>query len=618
MDYNISHLYYAVSVKKGGYDIFATSLKEVEEISLSYVTYTLPTNMPFQPSDKEIAELYPVNKAFFQLKKSSKPVLLSSRYTGRCNHTPNRFGNFLSHVVAFEESLHNVKLPLLLEEYPFRTSLTIAEEKTFEMDSSKWTFEVSKQKILDEIKQSIDFLNEDKNRIIAFARILDEILEGRLDTEAQNIVIKASKRDVKTFIYSLYIILPSSWINTFSFATYLGSLRECPFQIVGIIPNSAVDIKSNSLLFDLTIPSEEYQIKNYFTAFFYTAITNSYITDILDFENDIRTININRSELNYISKRKMFYHDIAHKTCDELMDLLAQEKDESERNKILLFVLRNNLILIDQYLQCYATHCLRSTYSFDDKIKILNGVFQFTKNSDFSFYEYYLFFKEQLKYEEQEKLSIEFLINYVGKVSITIDTIEKELESADKWFANNNDDNKFDMLNIKYADRIKDFLHLNRIRIKKEINKTIKDKKFISGLSQFETDLLNMDLQHRMSIFVDGLLSEAVIGNFDITFTGYLKLIEKYFDPYKYAFWKELFLHRDSKFEEEKHSISWLKKQFVIATLNIDEQYVREIVVSLSYDDRKWLLEYYRERLPRTDYSKICVIFNYKEQDKLE
>jgi hypothetical protein len=619
MKYNISHLYYTVSAKQGGHGIFATSLlnDENREISPSYTTYTPPSDAPYQPSDEEIIELFPVNKAFFQLKSSHKQALLCTRYTGRCNHTPNRFGNFLSHIVAFDEPLLNVKLPLLLEEYPFRTSLTIEEEKTFKMDSPQWTFEVNEQKIRKKTEQAVHFLNEDENRKIAFAHIIDEILGGRLDEEEQNIVIKASsKEDIKTFIYSLYTILPSCWINTFSFATYLGSLRNCPFQIVGIIPGSAVDIKDNSLLFDLTKPSENYyQIKNYFTAFFDAAITSSSITDILEFETAIQTMNINRSVLNHISKRKMFYHEIVHKTCNELIEILKQENDTTEQYKLLQFVLHNNSNLIYQYLQWYATEYLHSAYSFDDKTKILNNVYKLIKNSDFPFYEYYLFFKKQLEYQEQQKLSIEFLINYVGQVDITVDTIEKELESADNWFANHDNDSKFNMLNMKYPDKIKEFLHLNRIRVKKEINKTIKNKKFISSLPQFETDLLNMELQHRVSIFVDGLLSETVIGKFDTAFTGYLKLIEKYFAADKYVFWKELFNRRDSKLAKDKHSISWLKKQFVIATLNIDKQYAKEIAALLSYDEKNWLLEYYRERLPRTDYSKICVIFNHEEKD---
>jgi hypothetical protein len=617
MEYRISHLYYTISAKKRGHGIFATSLSKDEEMEINkslVIYYTPPTkDMPNQPSNEEIMELFPINKAFLRLKSSSKHALLCSRYTGRCNHTPNRFGNFLSHVAVFDESLLDVKLPVLLEEYPFRKSLTVVEEDTFEIDSVQWSFEISEQRIEDEISHAVDFLNMDENRKVVFAHILDEILCGRLDEDDQNIVIRAPKEVVKTFIYSLYNILPSCLINQFSFATYFGTLRNCPFKIVGIVPESVVNIKSNNLFFDLTVP-HQYVTKNYITAFFITAITNSYIRDILDFGEEIRT-DVDINVLNHISKRKMFYREVAHKTYDELMEVLELEKDESKQNELLCFVLRENLTLIDEYLKGYAQRELRYIYDLEEKLRTLNKVYEFVKNSDFQFYDYYLFFKELLSDEEKLNLSIEFLIKYVGQVNISPDEIDIELENANKWFADHDDDNRFNMLKTKYANKIRDFFHLNRIWVKKEFDETIKVLGFIQTLSLCENDLLEIDVQYRMSILVDGLLSETVIGKFDTEFNSYITLIEEYFGDDKYRFWVNLFDRTDLQLEKEKHSISWLRKQFVIATLNINELYVRAVAALLSYDEQKWLLEYYRERLPRENYSNICMILGYDEQD---
>ena len=106
-NYIIGEHYYTTSKFKNG--LFTLdqakflNADEVDALEKSGV-YQTASGLNNNPTDEEINSDFPITFAFYKLPSSGRFVYLRSQYTGRANHTPDRFGNFFSHSVILKES----------------------------------------------------------------------------------------------------------------------------------------------------------------------------------------------------------------------------------------------------------------------------------------------------------------------------------------------------------------------------------------------------------------------------------------------------------------------------------------------------------------------------------
>jgi hypothetical protein len=596
----ISHLYYTKSLKRDGEGVFACSetldKEEKREIEKTVIVgYEAPANM-LAPTEEDIAQ-FPQNYAYYKLKTCRKQALLLSTYTGRCNHTPSRFGNFLTHIILFDESITNTNLPALMYDLPFRTHLTVEEEQNFTIDSSALSIDFNKSKNIIFLK-SISFLNADNNRKLVFKEITDKIVNGWLKDEKHRIVIKATKDEAKDFIFALYSILPSSLINQYSFATYKSTLRDSPFQIVGIL--SDVKLMDNDSLFDLSKTVENYKSNNEFTELIFETINKKNPVNLEQYFSGYDLAGLNRNQLNTVSKTPRFKVNITNETLPVLKEILLNQPSEQKRDELIYFVIQRNP---DLFLE-YILEELKEKVKYDSVERKINVLFErfelyFNDNKALSqgFYEkiYLPLFKE-----EKETGKLAYLLFMKFEIPKTLDNYatEDELRLIDNYFKDNQ--------NLEIDMKLNPFLkkHIGIItekvpflygkKVKKELLESIEkctiNSKEISEKIQFLNEKDSFD------IITSYLYSLRKIGTFDLSFADYLSKVESYFDDKKNEFWKYFFSLKDDDFIENDHSLSYLKRQFVIAI--IEKEDYQEIVSRLKFTDfeKDWLIDYFRER----------------------
>ncbi|GEM_PF-3727908 len=612
-EYNISHLYYTISVKCRGEGVFASSITkdEINELTRAYIIgYKQPSQLPSQPSDKEIADLFPIKKGCIKLNTSSKYVILCSRYTGKCNHTPNRYGNYLSHAIVFNESLDFIKLPILLKDYPFIESLMRDEEDAFQMASEQWLFNVSTSKVIEEIKNALCFLNKSENLKLIFAAIVDKILDGWLNNKKNNIVIRASKEDVTNFIYAIYTILPSHLINKIFFSTFVGTLRECPFQIVGIVPESVLDFSDNNLVFDLEQQSE-YKIKNSFTQYIYELIstdnTLSLIDDkakqIFDFERLLpEYINrMDKFQLNSIISSIKLKNRILHDSSldiEEFVRIHTSISNDTEKKKLLTLIEEKNKRLFAEYL--FVT--INNSVSTTEKLDLLRKYFQeYIKNDEVLLKLFYpliiLPLKKKISISDNERLSTELFVNFndVKQFIIHDEDLMDELINIDKWFSRNinNNERLLEQFIEKYSDMISlNLPFLYKRKIKKNLLSDIKNNIFSPSEEKYAEKILQLSESDKQQILFKYILTDNYINKFDLTFKKYMPIIERFCSESLFDFWKNFFSQKEIN-NENAYSISYLKRMFTITIIDINAY--QGIIGKFRYTkyEKTYLIEHY-------------------------
>jgi hypothetical protein len=595
---NISHLYYTKSLKRDGEGVFTYSetMNKDEKSELEktvIVGYEAPLNLPSAPTEDELLQ-FPKNYAYYKLKNARKQALLSTTYTGRCNHTPNRFGNFLTHIMMFDEPITTINLPALLKQLNFRTHLTVEEEQDFVIDESAKLGDIEEYEIFN---YSISFIQGNNSRINFFKQVIDKVVEGWLNDERHRIVIKSDKEEVQAFIFALYSILPKGLINQYSFATYKSTLRDSPFQIVGILSDASVKIMDSDLLFDLSKTVESYQIKNDFTELIFEIINKENPEHTDTYFEGYELARMSRSQLNNVIKTIRFKVNVSNETLSELNEILLNQPNKQKGNELIDFVIQHNP---DLFLEFILGELKEECESVEDKIDALFRCFEkwFNDNKALlqGFYEklYLPLFKEE---KEIGKLAYLLFMKFEISKILNEYAREDELRLIDSYFKNDKNldtDMKIKVFIEKYKGIITEknpFLFGRKV--KAELLQKIREQNF--NLQEFEqnsTYLGKKDLQY---ILANYLFSLRKIGTFDLKFEKYLPLIDKTFSDEKVDFWKYFFSSRDEN-KDNIHSLSYLKRCFVIAILEKEDY--QEIISQLTFSsfEKEWLLDYFRER----------------------
>jgi hypothetical protein len=603
---------YATSTKIGGFGSFFSSsdlhleiIKEIEK----FVSYSPANDLPQNPKNEEIEDLFPINYSYYKLKNSNKIAVFKSKYTGRCNHTPDRFGNFISHSIIFENN-ESMNIPVIFSNFNFRNSLTVEEEANFSEDSTELLYDSSKI----DFTFYIDYLKKNVNALNTFLSILDLLINGWLNDGQKNITLLGTKEENQNIIFALYTILPASLINKFTFATYVNNPNKYPFQITGIIKESSIT-RLDSNYFNLIDIDNllEYNPQNEFTKYFYEMIKSNMFSydSLLEIINDHNITKFGRS-LNFIPKSNEFFENIKSKTIDDYKKIITSDLSTKIKDKIEVESKNQNPplyidILVEKFIKnsiYYQKEFFNHLKSFSDKYFSNDSTFR----SDY-FFDFYNKIREKVNLNNKSQLSIDFLNDF--DLNHKLD-IEQELKIVDTWIDKNEFDND-DLIKLitKYGTYIKKESMLNLFKNKKriEFENLLKEGKLKSMLMKGNDVFNELDKKDKSDILLNFIWSENEKGKFDISFKSFKELVTKYYDE-PLEFWIKFF---NAKFndDENKHSLSYLRRNFILGSLK--EDYIIDLIKKIDFTDfeRLWLNDHLIENKINYD-DRIKEVLNNK------
>lgn len=218
----VQQLFYT-SCKKGlssgmGFQTYSMSKgiteEERKEIE-GYCVYIPPDNLPTQPSDKEIDELFPIAFSSFKL-KSGKYCISSAKYVGK--DYSGRYGNYFCHVLVSDEPWPFYPIELY-GSITFRTGLTPEEENMSEIEYLPQLEEIhlGNSICFDSIG---DFLKKTDvgKRSKEFIELMKSAIE--FSKTGKKIIFCDYKDNTAYWIGAVQMSLPKKLAQQFSFTTY--------------------------------------------------------------------------------------------------------------------------------------------------------------------------------------------------------------------------------------------------------------------------------------------------------------------------------------------------------------------------------------------------------------
>lgn len=219
---SVQQLFYT-SCKKGlssgmGFQTYSMSKgiteEERKEIE-GYCVYIPPDNLPTQPSDKEIDELFPIAFSSFKL-KSGKYCISSAKYVGK--DYSGRYGNYFCHLLVSDEPWPFYPIELY-GSITFRTGLTPEEENMSEIEYLPQLEEIhlGNSICFDSIG---DFLKKTDvgKRSKEFIELMKSAIE--FSKTGKKIIFCDYKDNTAYWIGAVQMSLPKKLAQQFSFTTY--------------------------------------------------------------------------------------------------------------------------------------------------------------------------------------------------------------------------------------------------------------------------------------------------------------------------------------------------------------------------------------------------------------
>lgn len=297
MHRQIDQHYYTSSSTMGGLSTLDSSngLSQAEISHLeNHIIYTPPIGLLSVSEKSDIERLFPKNISFFRL-KNNRFVYLHSTYTGRSNHTPNRFGNFFSHSIILEENAppsffavsilppsNNFLAKMAGTDYKpflFKQSFPIDEDISYRHSLEQVTLSIDDSaKITEHFFDAFcDFINV-PNRTSFFARIIDWIAEGWFSTKGHNITICDTKDNLQDWVLAIDFFLPRVIANQISFASYVEHPSEMNFQITGVVPENQIDKLESKYKYINTTKASDHSPSGTFARYLVNCIRHQDIT----------------------------------------------------------------------------------------------------------------------------------------------------------------------------------------------------------------------------------------------------------------------------------------------------------------------------------------------------
>ena len=218
----VQQLFYT-SCKKGlssgmGFQTYSMSKEITEEERKEiegYCVYIPPDNLPTQPTDEEIDELFPIAFSSFRL-KTGKYCISSSKYIGK--DYSGRYGNYFCHVLLSEKPWSFYPIELYGSSI-FRSSLTTEEENTSEIGYLPELKEIQLGNLIhfDSIGDFFKGTGAGEKRK-GFTELMKSAIGFR--SHGKRIIFCEHKDNTPYWIGALQMSLPKRLAQQFSFTTY--------------------------------------------------------------------------------------------------------------------------------------------------------------------------------------------------------------------------------------------------------------------------------------------------------------------------------------------------------------------------------------------------------------
>ncbi|WP_411679513.1 hypothetical protein [Clostridium thailandense] len=252
----VKQLFYT-SCKKGlssgmGFQTYSMSKgisdEERKEIE-GYCVYIPPDNLPTQPSDKEIEELFPIAFSSFRL-KNGKNCICSAKYIGK--DYSGRYGNYFCHVFISDKAWPFYPIELYGSAI-FRSSLTYEEENAEEIEYLPELNEIPLGNLIsfDSIGNFLKEAGSGKRRK-GFTELMNCCIG--FSSNRKKIVICDYKDNISYWIGSVQMSLPKKLAQEFSFTTYCHNPEDVPYMLCAADNNgSRFNFKDSQKLYKYNI-----------------------------------------------------------------------------------------------------------------------------------------------------------------------------------------------------------------------------------------------------------------------------------------------------------------------------------------------------------------------------
>jgi hypothetical protein len=200
----------AFSVFSKSKDITNEESAEIREVMM----YKTPSGLPYEPTEKEIEELFPKKFGYFFL-SSGRACLAQVCYVGRVySDLDGRFGNYIIHAFVFEKTDDFVPYSFI-ENLLFKRKLTRKEWHDDPIPDELPQIEIPDNGGMLSMNEVNSFLNEDRKNKLKL------LIEAIVNSSSENTVCYNDEhKNHKYWLKILSVCLPKTMQNAVSFCTH--------------------------------------------------------------------------------------------------------------------------------------------------------------------------------------------------------------------------------------------------------------------------------------------------------------------------------------------------------------------------------------------------------------
>jgi hypothetical protein len=200
----------AFSVFSKSRDITNEESAEIREVMM----YKTPSGLPYEPTEKQIEELYPKKSGYFFL-SSGRACLAQVCYVGRVySDLDGRFGNYIIHAFIFER-INNFSPYSFIEHSLFKRMLTRKEWHDDPIPDELPQIEIPENGGMLSMNEVSSFLNEDRKNKLKL------LIEASINSSNENpLCFNDEHKNHKFWLKLLSVCLPKTMQNVVSFCTH--------------------------------------------------------------------------------------------------------------------------------------------------------------------------------------------------------------------------------------------------------------------------------------------------------------------------------------------------------------------------------------------------------------
>lgn len=613
------HYFTASQHRNGFFAIDHSPFLSKEEIVQLDATclYSPPSALPGAPSDEVIASSFPIALCFYRL-ASGKYVYLHAAYTGRTNHSPDRYGNFFAHSIILKDETPSFPAALLFQQAQFKRSLSIEEDATYSphLAERQLALDTSSAQLQAAFNLWLGQAQSDPTFLPVVSQVFDLVASGYFLTRGKKLTICDTKEKVSDLILAVNFLLPQSVSNQLTFATYVSNPSGHPFQLTGVIPECQVGVldASQHVLIDAPT-SHHHEPKQEYTKRLLDILldtTGKAFERWTKYSSDVEEWAQGKTGL--LLNAPAVFHDfigaMRSKSLTDVDEMIRMDLPAAKLQELRAAMLEHNPQLYLDYLSRELRSALGKAYSYTERCEAFLRLYteHFASHERFrrehlnSFAE---IFREELR-SDKNAASVFILLNCNCADLLVQRWLVEKMHDADNWFDDDGVklEEKLDAiipLNDRYRlddPQFATITNIMRIKSLHEIHQAAEQGDLFKFVAKNRSQLQGLKDAQKDAAFVRALNSENKKGRFDLSFAKYLRVIQEFFPGRETEFW-QIFFERNSDHPKDdftKHSLDYLKRKFVVSIfMSEGHQFGLIEKLNLEANSVRWIEDEIRE-----------------------